>query len=218
MATMRSLLLALSCLWCAAATSAADGSPPPPPGPALLEMTSSNFDAAASEGNLLIAFTAPWCGHCRMLAPKLAEAATELAADKIATGKVNAMFYIGLAARFPVKGFPTIFFINKEREVYLYEGSRSKMEMVKFAKGGWEKAKKLDFWSSPFSAIGRTKGFILRAGDWASVVFHFCKAQGLSQIAAGVVTSLAIAVSILTVVFAVIYLFDSPPVPRQHAD
>ncbi len=54
---------------------------------------------------------APWCGHCKQLAPKYEKAAKELL-GRVRFGKVDGSKYRGLASRFDVRGFPTVFHVN----------------------------------------------------------------------------------------------------------
>lgn len=74
-------------------------------------LNDSNFDQAVAENDfLLVEFYAPWCGHCKSLAPEWAKAAQKLASDKSPAklAKVDATEATGLASKFEVKGFPTI--------------------------------------------------------------------------------------------------------------
>ena len=55
---------------------------------------------------------APWCGHCKKLAPTYERVATYFAEAKRGSGvnvaKIDATEHPGLAGRFDVKGYPTL--------------------------------------------------------------------------------------------------------------
>jgi protein disulfide-isomerase A6 len=69
----------------------------------VIELTDSNFEELVlnSEDFWLVEFFAPWCGHCKNLAPHWTQAATELK-GKIKMGTVDATVQTVMANRFGV--------------------------------------------------------------------------------------------------------------------
>ncbi|CAA2998835.1 disulfide isomerase-like 5-2 [Olea europaea subsp. europaea] len=77
----------------------------------VLELDESNFDASISTFDyIFVDFYAPWCGHCKRLAPELDKAAPVLAGLKkpIIVAKVNADKYKCLACKHEIDGYPTL--------------------------------------------------------------------------------------------------------------
>jgi len=102
----------------------------------VLVLTEKTFDEAIKEFNfILVEFYAPWCGHCKSLAPEYAAAAKELNQQgaEVRLAKVDATVESALGSRFEVKGYPTLkFFVDGEpRE---YSGGRTKPEIVSWLK------------------------------------------------------------------------------------
>lgn len=75
----------------------------------VIVLTDSNFDEIVfgSKDMWLVEFYAPWCGHCKSLAPEWNKAATKLK-GQVKVAKVDATVETSLAQRFGVKGYPTI--------------------------------------------------------------------------------------------------------------
>ncbi|BAF09007.1 protein disulfide isomerase-like 5-3 precursor [Oryza sativa Japonica Group] len=92
----------------------------------VLELDDGNFDAAVrAAGLLFVDFYAPWCGHCKRLAPQLDEAAPVLAglSTPIVVAKVNADKYKKLGSKYGVDGFPTLMLFDHGTPTE-YTGSR----------------------------------------------------------------------------------------------
>ena len=98
----------------------------------VLVLTEDNFDEAIKENSkLLVEFYAPWCGHCKKLAPEYAAAAQALAEQdpRVYIAKVDATENSNLASKFGVSGYPTIkWFVDGEPSDYT--GGRVKDEII----------------------------------------------------------------------------------------
>lgn len=82
----------------------------------------------------LVEFYAPWCGHCKSLAPKYEQLAKVFAGEKnVVIGKVDATEFGDLANKYDVSGYPTLkFFPAGASEPIAYEGARELEDMVSF--------------------------------------------------------------------------------------
>jgi len=78
-------------------------------GSAVADLDPTNFDTVVGNNQgVLVEFFAPWCGHCKNLAPIWEElgAAFSHAKDKVVIAKVDADAHRELGTKFGVQGFP----------------------------------------------------------------------------------------------------------------
>lgn len=138
-------------------------------------LTSSNFDASVlgvkpgsgadkkaglSQGgaggvsdpsslpDYFVEFYAPWCGHCKQLAPTWEALARVMLTSPssgqhggVRIGKVDCTTDRSLASRFEIKGFPTLLLISpRHGKLFAYQGPRNLEALKSFVEGG------LDVW------------------------------------------------------------------------
>ena len=107
-------------------------------GSSVLDLLPSNFDKIVFQSSkpALVEFFAPWCGHCKNLAPVFEELASNFAhaGDKVSIAKVDADEHKSLGKRFGVQGFPTLkWFDGKEgSKPEDYNGGRDLESLTKF--------------------------------------------------------------------------------------
>jgi len=99
----------------------------------VVNLDKDNFDTFINQETVLVAFTAPWCGHCKRLKEPMSEAATLLKAHGIQAGNVDATVHGDLAKRFGVRGYPTLK-IFKSGKAQDYAGTRTKEGLYKTVK------------------------------------------------------------------------------------
>lgn len=103
---------------------------------AVVELTDSNFEKLVmkSDDMWLVEFFAPWCGHCKNLAPHWEKAAKQLK-GKVKLGAVDATVHQQLAGRFGIQGYPTIkyFKAGKKSSPEDYDGGRTASDIVAWA-------------------------------------------------------------------------------------
>merc|ERR1719373_106610 len=114
-----------------------DPVPEEPTGPTdVVKLDTSNFAEMTKfteeedSGDWFIKFYAPWCGHCKKLAPTWEEVATELK-GKVNVAKIDVTTNKALGDRFDIKSFPTLLYF-KDGKMQQYEGQRDKDALCEF--------------------------------------------------------------------------------------
>lgn len=104
----------------------------------VIDLTSDNFDSIVNGDKFaFVEFYAPWCGHCKALAPtyeKLGEAFAK--ADDVVIAKVDADADKTLSSRFGISGFPTLkYFPKGSTSAEDYSGGRDIKDFISFIEG-----------------------------------------------------------------------------------
>lgn len=101
----------------------------------VLDLTESNFDTEVQRHNmLLVEFYAPWCGHCKRLAPEYEKAATALQANDppVYIAKVDCPANNDLCSKHGVSGYPTLKIFKNGEVSSDYNGPRDADGIAKF--------------------------------------------------------------------------------------
>ena len=102
----------------------------------ILDITNANFveEVEKSTVPVVVDFSAEWCGPCKMIAPILKDVAAEYG-DKVKVGKVDVDVSGDLAAKYNVRGVPTVLFYKDGEIKNQFVGARPKEEFKKILDG-----------------------------------------------------------------------------------
>eukprot|EP01098_Paradermamoeba_levis_P007745 TRINITY_DN3221_c0_g1_i1.p1 TRINITY_DN3221_c0_g1~~TRINITY_DN3221_c0_g1_i1.p1 ORF type:complete len:273 (-),score=90.71 TRINITY_DN3221_c0_g1_i1:44-862(-) len=112
----------------------------------VVELNRENFNEKTQNGIWFIKFYAPWCIHCKNLAPTWEKFALSQK-GKVFVGAVNCDEEKELAQRFSIRGFPTLKLI-RSGQVFEYSGARTEEAFQQFVTEDYMKAH-----SAPLSFI-----------------------------------------------------------------
>lgn len=88
-------------------------------------LTKKTFTEFINENELVLAeFFAPWCGHCKALAPEYEEAAKALKEKNIKLVQIDCVDESDLCKEQGVEGYPTLKVFKGLENVSLYQGAR----------------------------------------------------------------------------------------------
>lgn len=102
----------------------------------VVVLTSESFDEIVLDEtkDVLVEFYAPWCGHCKSLAPIYEKVATAYKLEEdVVVANFDADKYKDLAEKYGVSGYPTLKFFPKSNKAGEdYDGGRDLDDFVKF--------------------------------------------------------------------------------------
>ena len=99
----------------------------------ILVITSDNFQEAIDKHKfIMVEFYAPWCGHCKSLAPKYDELGEKMAEEEVEIVKMDATAN-DVPPAYSVSGFPTLYWLPSDSKTpEAYQGGREVDDFVKF--------------------------------------------------------------------------------------
>merc|ERR1719510_2119394 len=99
-----------------------------------VSLTEKSFDTEIGKMAHFVMFFAPWCGHCKRLAPTWKQLAGNLKTDfsNIVVAKVDCTSEANLCSRHGVNGYPTLKMFHSGK-IYDYNGGRTLKEMKDYA-------------------------------------------------------------------------------------
>lgn len=118
-------------------------------GPQFAELVFNEGKSVSANGNgWFVKFYAPWCGHCKKLAPTW-EQLSEEHGDKVNFAKVDCTTEDNkpVCSQFSIKGFPTLIYFPAEEgfntQYYSHKGARTVEDILAFSAGQGYKPKEL---------------------------------------------------------------------------
>jgi thioredoxin 1 len=97
----------------------------------LINEATFNSEVLHSSLPVLVDYAAEWCGPCKMMAPALEESAQHYA-GRLTVAKVDVDENQALAARYHVRGIPTLMLFREGQVVASKVGAMSKSQLTAF--------------------------------------------------------------------------------------
>lgn len=98
----------------------------------VLELTDDAFASSLAAGPMFVKFFAPWCGHCKKLAPIWKQLARHMQ-NKLTIAQVNCDDHGALCKANGVQGYPTLIYMTSGGLRSEYNGGRKLEQLKAFA-------------------------------------------------------------------------------------
>ncbi|KIY51914.1 thioredoxin-domain-containing protein [Fistulina hepatica ATCC 64428] len=97
----------------------------------VLALSQDTFLNTIAQGPAFVKFYAPWCAHCKTLAPMWKELAKAMQ-GKVTIAEVDCEAHGALCKSYKVKGYPTLQYFNKIDTRTEYTGARTLEKLIAF--------------------------------------------------------------------------------------
>ncbi|EKM82138.1 hypothetical protein AGABI1DRAFT_55318 [Agaricus bisporus var. burnettii JB137-S8] len=91
----------------------------------------ASFTETVKQGPTFVKFFAPWCGHCKKLAPIWVQLAHHLK-NKVTVAEVDCEAHSELCAAYKIQGYPTLIYFTRNLQIE-YSGGRKLDQLRTFA-------------------------------------------------------------------------------------
>lgn len=110
----------------------------------VLDFDPSSIAIATRHNRAFVKFFAPWCGHCKKLAPtwELLAQSADLSGAQI--GRVDCTSNAALCKSYGVRAFPALIMVEPGGQLRNHGGARDLRSLAEFAASGWKDAPVFD--------------------------------------------------------------------------
>eukprot|EP01129_Flabellula_baltica_P007511 TRINITY_DN2931_c0_g2_i1.p1 TRINITY_DN2931_c0_g2~~TRINITY_DN2931_c0_g2_i1.p1 ORF type:complete len:203 (-),score=48.71 TRINITY_DN2931_c0_g2_i1:16-624(-) len=117
-------------------------------GKSVIELNSENFYENTNQGDWIVLFYAPWCGHCKSIAPVYRQLGEALDGTDVSIGQINAEENGSISRGHGITGFPVVKFLSGGK-AHVFKGRRTVEAMKEFVLSGYKNVPAEDIPTGP---------------------------------------------------------------------